>query len=156
MSIIVFLFLLGLLMLSLEIFLPGGVLGVMGGLAMIVGVVLAFRDYGTGGGALALFVALVLVAASVITEFVVLPKTRWGRNFYLASAVTGVATAPADATTVTGRECEALTVLAPSGQVLLDGKRYEAFCRDGYAERGARLKVQGSDNFRLIVSKSWK
>lgn len=155
MSVIVFLFLLGLLMLSLEIFLPGGVLGVMGGLAMIAGVVLAFRDYGTGGGALALTVGLVLVATSIVIEFVVLPKTRWGRNFYLSSAVTGVATTPADEQAVVGRECEALTVLAPSGQVLLDGKRYEAFCRDGYAERGARLKVQGLDNFRLIVSKSW-
>jgi len=155
-SVIVVLFLIGLLMLSLEIFLPGGVLGVMGGLAMIVAVVFAFRDYGTGGGALALVVGLVLIATSIVIEFVVLPKTRWGQKFYLASAVTGVATAPADAKTVTGRECESLTVLAPSGQVLLDGKRYEAFCRDGYAERGARLKVQGLDNFRLIVSKSWK
>jgi len=141
-------------MLSLEIFLPGGVLGGLGGLAMIVGVVLSFRDFGTGGGALALAVGLVLVATTVVIEFVVLPKTRFGRKFYLSAAVTGVATKPVDEKAVVGRECEALTVLAPSGQVLLDGGRREAFCRDGYAEQGARLTVQGMDNFRLIVSKS--
>jgi membrane-bound serine protease (ClpP class) len=55
---------------------------------------------------------------------------------------------------VTGREATALTTLAPSGYVLVDGRRYEAFCQSGLAAKGSVLRVVGTDNFRLIVTKS--
>ena len=45
----------------------------------------------------------------------------------------------------------ALTPLAPSGFVDVAGRRYEAFCRSGYADKGSTLRVVGVDNFRLIV-----
>jgi membrane-bound serine protease (ClpP class) len=154
MTTIVILFLAGVLLLSLEIFLPGGILGVLGALVMLGAVALAFRDFGAVGGMIALAVGLVLGTATVIGEFVILPKTKWGQRMYLSAAVTGVAGAQPGGAELIGRPCEAVTVLAPSGMVLLDGRKHEAFCRDGYAERGATLIVRGSDNFRLIVSKS--
>jgi membrane-bound ClpP family serine protease len=154
MTTIVVLFLLGVLMLSLEIFLPGGILGALGGVVMIVAIVFAFRDHGTLGGAVALAVGLVLGSAALIGEFVILPRTRLGKGMFLATSITGVATDAPDAKALVGKTCEAATILAPSGVVLLDGRKHEAFCRDGFAERGARLVVHGADNFRLIVSKS--
>jgi len=150
---ILVLFGIGLLMLSLEIFLPGGVLGVMGGLTMLGAVVLAFRDYGLAGGALSLSVALVAVCGALYLELVVLPKTRLGRGLVLAGEVTGKATEPADPSLV-GRPCVAATVLAPSGFVTIDGRRFEASCRDGFAEAGTPLVVHSADNFRLVVSKT--
>jgi membrane-bound serine protease (ClpP class) len=161
MSLIVFLFVIGVVMLLLEVFLPGGILGVLGVGAMIAGCVLAFRDYGAGGGVAAVVAALVLTGLGLVLEFVVLPKTALGRKVFLSAAVTGRSgtDAPASvdsaaATSLLGRECEAATVLAPTGVVLLDGRRHEAFCRDGYVEKGARLIVRGSETFRLIVSKT--
>lgn len=152
MSLIVVLFVLGLLMLSLEIFLPGGILGVMGALTLLAAAVLSYRDHGAMGGSIALLLALALTVATFYVEFVVLPKTRVGRSFVLSSVVTGKATQAADVSLV-GRPCEAATVLSPSGTVVVDGHRYEAFCRDGFVEAGTKLVVQGTDNFRLIVSK---
>jgi membrane-bound ClpP family serine protease len=154
MTTITFLFLLGIFMLSLEIFLPGGVLGTLGALVLVAAVVLAFRDHGMTGGVIALCVSVVLGTGTVIAEFVILPKTRFGQRFFLSASVTGVATPPQDPKSLVGRTCEAATVLAPSGVVLLDGRKHEAFCRDGFAERGARLTICGTDNFRLVVSKS--
>lgn len=152
MTTILVLFGIGLLMLSLEIFLPGGVLGVMGGLTMLGAVVLTFRDHGIAGGALSLSAALIAVCAVFYIELVVLPKTRLGRGLVLSGEVSGKATTAADASLV-GRPCEAVTVLAPSGVVTLDGRRFEAFSRDGYVEPGTKLVVHSTDNFRLIVSK---
>lgn len=154
MSTIVILFLLGILMLSLEIFLPGGILGILGGLVMVGAIVLAFRDYGSTGGVVALAIGIALGIGALVGEFVILPKTKFGQRMFLSATVTGVATSPQDATALIGRTCEAVTALAPTGVVLLDGTRREAFCRDGFAERGTQLVVRGSDNFRLIVSKS--
>ena len=153
MNLVLVLFLLGLIMLSLEIFLPGGVLGIMGGVAMLIGTAFAFRDHGAAGGAIALVAALVLVSAAFYLELVILPKTRMGRGLVLSAQVTGTASTPGDAALV-GRTCEAATVLAPSGFVVVDGRRMEAFCRDGFVEAGTKLVIQGTDNFRIIVSKS--
>jgi membrane-bound ClpP family serine protease len=52
-----------------------------------------------------------------------------------------------------GLEAVAETTLAPGGFVRIGDRRYEAFCRSGYATAGVRLRVIGLDNFRLIVSK---
>jgi len=154
MTTILVLFLVGIIMILLEVFLPGGVLGVLGAGAMIAGCVLAFRDYGFGGGMLAIVAGLFLFGGGLVLEFVILPKTRLGSRLFLSSAVSGTSGAAPASLELVGRECEAATVLAPSGVVLLDGRRFEAFCRDGYAEQGSRLIVRGSESFRLVVSKS--
>jgi membrane-bound serine protease (ClpP class) len=153
-STITFLFVLGVVMILLEIFLPGGILGIMGGLAMVAGCVLAFREYGPGGGLVAVAAAVAMVALGLVLEFVYLPRTKFGQRMFLKSAVTGTTSKAVDLKTIEGRECESVTVLAPTGVVLLDGEKHEAFCRDGYTPSGTRLIVRGSDNFRLIVSKS--
>ncbi len=154
MTTILFLFLIGIVMVLLEVFLPGGVLGLLGAAAMIAGCVLSFRDYGVGGGIVSIVAGLVLFGAGLVLEFKILPKTKVGKSMFLSAAVSGTSTNPAVGADLIGRECEAATVLAPSGVVLIDGRRLEAFCRDGYAELGSRLIIRGSESFRLIVSKS--
>ncbi|MGH8021236.1 MAG: NfeD family protein [Opitutaceae bacterium] len=154
MTTILFLFLIGVVMVLLEVFLPGGILGLLGAGAMIAGCVLSFRDYGVGGGIISIIAGFVLFGAGLVLEFKVLPKTRYGKRLFLSAAVSGTSSKPASGVDLIGRECEAATVLAPSGFVLIDGRRLEAFCRDGYAEQGSRLIVRGSESFRLIVSKS--
>jgi len=154
MSTIIALFVLGSIMIFFEIFLPSGVLGVAGGLAMMAGSVLAFMDYGTSGGVVAIFAGIGLLVCSLIIEFKFLPKTKLGRRLFLSKTDSGGSQPPIASEDVIGRECRAETTLAPSGVVLLDGKRYEAFSRSGYVDRGTPLIIKGMDNFRLIVSKS--
>ena len=60
---------------------------------------------------------------------------------------------PAVAAEVVGRPAEAATTLAPSGLVLVGGRRYEAFCQSGHAAKGDALRVVAVDNFRLVVTK---
>ncbi len=52
---------------------------------------------------------------------------------------------------VVGREALALTALAPTGLVQIDGRRYEARCDSGFADAGARLKVARVETFQLVV-----
>ena len=60
----------------------------------------------------------------------------------------------ADKDSVMGKVAEAVTPLVPSGYVLVDGRRYEAFSQSGHAAKGAQMRVTGLDNFRLIVTKT--
>ena len=153
MTLIILLFSVGIVLLAVEVIVPGAILGSIGGLMMFGGCVLSFMEYGTGGGLIAVTVALALTFLTLFIEFRVLPRTAVGKRAFLKSEVTGVSAAFGDeARDLIGKPAEALTMLSPSGYIRIDGKRYEAFCQSGQVPAGSPLEVIGADNFRLIVS----
>ena len=153
MSTVLALFIAGVLLVAAEVVVPGAILGVLGGLFLIAGVFAAFVQLGPVEGAVATGVALVIGAVTLYLEFVLLPKTRLARTFSMSETVAGRSQPElAERNTVIGREAVAVTLLAPSGYVEVEGRRYEAFCRSGQADLGARLRVVELDNFRLIVT----
>jgi membrane-bound ClpP family serine protease len=155
MTLIILLFSLGILLLAVEVIVPGAILGSLGGLFMFGGCIMAFIEFGTLGGICAVAVAVVLAGLAFFLEFRVLPRTRIGKRAFLTSQITGVSAAFGDeARAFIGKPAEALTMLSPSGYIRVEGKRYEAFCQSGQAPAGAMLEVIGADSFRLIVSQT--
>lgn len=152
MTTILLLFIFGIVMLFLDLFVPGIILSVGGTLAFLAGTARAFNDYGTSGGLLAFGIGAVLLAVTLYVEYVLLPKTHFGKKFFLHAQVHGNSQAPeATASALSGREAVALTPLMPSGQIEVDGRRYEALSLDGHVAKGARLKITGQQNFSLTV-----
>ncbi|MBI5771603.1 MAG: serine protease [Verrucomicrobia bacterium] len=155
MTTIILLFVAGVMLLAAEIFTPGGVLGVAGAVAMFAGCVMAFSEFGPMGGGVAVVAAAALLGLTLYLELVWLPKSRLGRGLVVQSASDAVSQPPvADEAAIKGKTAEAATTLAPSGYVLVEGRRYEAFCQSGHAGKGETLRVVGLDNFRVIVTKS--
>jgi membrane-bound ClpP family serine protease len=95
----------------------------------------------------------VAVSATLYAELVWLPKTRFAQRFSVHSTSGTTIQQQLIDLSFVGKPAEALTTLAPSGYVSIEGRRYEAFCQSGHAARGAQLRVTGLDNFRLIVTK---
>lgn len=155
MNAIIILFVIGALLLAAEIFLPGAIAGVVGALSLLAGSALSFRHYGFAGGLAASVGAVGLVVLMLYLELIVLPRTAFGRRMVVEATV-GATSQPPVATleAVLDKPAEALTTLSPSGYVLIEGRRYEAFCRDGQAAKGATLRVVGVDNFRIIVTQA--
>ncbi len=154
MNAILLLFLLGVLLLAGEVFVPGAILGIIGALCMFGGCVLSFSQFGTSGGLLATGIAVVLLGLMLYIELIWLPKTRVGKKMIVQSTVSATSQpALAELNAVIGKTAEALTPLVPSGYVLVDGRRYEAFSQSGHVPKGATLRVTGLDNFRLILTK---
>lgn len=155
MTVIILLFSLGVVLLAVEVIVPGGILGTIGGLMMFGGCVMAFMKYETTGGLIAVAVALALTSLTLFVEFRILPKTAAGKRAFLTKEITGVSAAfGEEARDLIGKSAESLTMLSPSGYIRIDGKRYEAFCQSGQVPAGAPLEVIGADNFRLIVSQT--
>lgn len=153
MTLIVLLFAVGIIFLAVEVIIPGAILGSIGALLMFAGCALAFTDYGTLGGIVALLIAFTVGGLALFLEFRVLPRTKIGKRAFLTTQITGVSAALGnDALELVGKPAEALTMLSPSGYVRVDGRRYEAFCQSGQVPAGAMLEIIGADNFRLIVS----
>jgi membrane-bound ClpP family serine protease len=153
MSGIILLFLLGVALLAADVFVSSYFLAALGGVVMLIGAGMAYRDTGVWGAAVAAAAALLLLGGTIYFELVLLPKTRFGRGLVVHSTSGATSQPPVAAADVVGQAAEAVTTLAPSGYVLVAGRRYEAFCQSGHAARGAALRVVGLDNFRLIVSK---
>lgn len=154
MTLILVLFTAGIVLLAVEVIVPGAVLGIFGGIALVAGVSLAFSDYGANGGLLALLVALALVAVALFLEFVLLPRSRLARALSVTETVAGTSQPPLADRSVIGKPARAVTPLVPSGVIECEGKRFEAFARSGHVPAGTRLKIVDLDNFRLIVTKS--
>ena len=153
MSVIVLLFIIGILFIGAEVIVPGGILGGVGALFMFAGCVLAFMRYDVGGGLAAVAVALVVTILALTLEFKLLPKTKLGRRAFLDAEIAGSSSNyGAEARDLIGKSAEALTPLSPTGYVRIDGNRYEAFSQSGRVDAGTELRVVGSDNFRLIVA----
>jgi membrane-bound ClpP family serine protease len=153
MTTILLLFIFGIVLLVLDLFVPGIILSVGGTLAFLAATARAFTEYGIGGGLEAFATGAVLLTVALYVEYGILPKTRLGKKFFLHAAVDGTTQAPVDQTSaLTGQEGVALTPLMPSGQIEVAGRRYEALSLDGHVAKGARLKVTGMQNFSLTVT----
>jgi membrane-bound serine protease (ClpP class) len=154
MNTIFLLFIVGFILLAFEVIVPGAILGTIGGLCLLGGITLAFMEYGPIGGSSAIAAALVMTGLMIYIEFRLLPKTRWGKQMFLDAAINGTSQPlPAEESAVVGRPGKTLTPLSPSGYVLIDGHRYEAFSRSGLLAQGEPVQVVGLDAFRLIVCK---
>lgn len=166
-------FLLGLALVALEVFVfPGMIVpAVAGGTLMLGSLVWAMLDLWPNepvrfsGGELVrplvnvlTGVGLAVVLFLLLLKF--LPKGGpWG-GMVLQTSVGGrpnallpvhAADGAADGALLVGREAVAATGLFPSGQVEVDGKRYEARLALGSANAGAALKVVGTSQFGLVV-----
>lgn len=152
MTAIVLLLSIGIVLVLLEVIVPGGVLGVLGVLAMLGGCVLAFFDLGAEGGWVATATAAGALGLSLFIEFKILPRTRWGKKLFLDRSIDGASQENPAAQSIVGRTGEAVTMMAPSGYVTIEGRRYEAVSQSGLIAKGAGVRVVGVDNFQLIVA----
>jgi membrane-bound serine protease (ClpP class) len=149
---IIVLFAVGVVLLALEVVVPGAILGIIGGLCLAAGVTVAFSQFGFEGAAIAGGAALLLAGITLYLEFVLLPRSRLARTFSMTATVAGKSQPAIASRDVIGRRTTAVTPLTPSGIVELDGRRFEAFSRSGRVPAGAQLDIVDLDNFRLIVS----
>lgn len=151
MTLILVLFAIGILLLALEVIVPGGVLGIVGGLSLLGGVLVAFDRFGPGGGAWALAAGLLVTAVALYLEFVLLPRSRLAKALSLTATVEGRSQPPVAEASLKGRSGIAVTTLAPTGIVECDGRRYEAFSHHGLIPAGAPVVVTAVETFRILV-----
>lgn len=152
MSLIILLFIIGILFIAAEVLVPGGILGGIGILLIFGGCVMAFIRYDIGGGMIAVCAAILVTVIALTLEFKVLPKTKLGKRAFLEKQISGSSSIYGiKEYELIGKTAEAITKLTPSGYIAIGGKRYEAFSQSGQIDVGTQLQIIGSDNFRLIV-----
>jgi membrane-bound serine protease (ClpP class) len=147
---IVSLFLLGLGMLWLEMFLPGGVVGVGGLAALIAGIALTFAGHGLTAGA---------VTSAAMLAVVLLMVRHWMRTFnrsFLGSRMTNPDAVGADdfireAPSLLGARGTTLTSLQPAGKARFGERKLDVVAEVGVIPPGTNVEVIRVDGIALRV-----
>lgn len=148
----VLLYIAGILLVFAEFFVPGGICGVIGGMAIVVSCLLAcyaYPDY-------SLFIVIgqfLGVLIGVIAGFKYLPRTRLGKTIILETSQQpedGYVAASGNEALV-GREAETFTPMRPAGTILVDGKKYDAVAAGTHIEKGVRVRIIEVRGSRIVV-----
>ena len=135
-----------------EIFVPGGVLAVLGGIMLLAASALAYTELGFIPAVIILIGGLLGAIGMFFLEIRFISRTPFGRQLSLQSSITATLN-PKDEDKLAGMEGATLTILAPSGKVEINGKTYTASAQDGYLDKGVPVRVVRSETFKLIVER---
>lgn len=143
----------GLVLLALEVYVPGFVLGSIGVVLMIVAAVLCFKTYGANATMLVVAIEVVFGIGVVVAALRWFPQTAAGRKMILASTQTGQRAHAGHGRELIGQEGVAQSILRPTGVALVQGKRLDVVAESGMIERGSPVRVVAVEENRIIVRK---
>jgi membrane-bound serine protease (ClpP class) len=135
----------GLVLIYAEFFVPGGILALIGGVALLLSAISA-ASYLPLWAAIAFWILLAVALTGVIKLAILRVSKSDGRMLSSASQEGYMAHEKVD--NRIGQVGEALTDLRPAGFVLIEGERMTAVSYIGYVKKGSPVtvvKVEGSD-----------
>lgn len=148
MTLIIVLLVLGAILMFLETFLPGLVMGILGFLCWVAAVILSYRDFGLQTGNLVLIGVLVGLVIGVLCWLKFFPESRIARLFISRSAVGELGVSKPELVNCTG---VTITQLRPSGTAFINGKRVDVVTEGDLIEQGASIKVVAVEGLRVVV-----
>jgi membrane-bound ClpP family serine protease len=152
MTLIIGLILTAFVLFFFEIFLPGGVLAVVGGLFLLGASVVAYTELGALWAILIFICGLLAAFVMFFLEIRFISRTRFGNQLSLQQSITASLNPKADEK-LAGAEGVTLTTLAPTGKVQVGDAVHTATAQSGYLEKGAPIRVVRSETFKLIVER---
>ncbi|HMP73347.1 MAG TPA: NfeD family protein [Kiritimatiellia bacterium] len=141
----------GLLLIGFEFFLPGGILGLIGVVALLIAMAVGFGVFGAAGGMLSALGIIVGTLILVALWIKYCPKTKLGRMFTLQEDGVSFKSMDESSQALMGVEGSAHTDLRPAGMAMLEGKRVDVVSESGYVEKGTVVKVIRVDGNRIVV-----
>lgn len=140
----------GWLLLYLEFFVPGGFLGVLGGLGILVAM-LTFSLSSSWPAALAFVViALALTALLIKVTLWQIRASKKTHSLYLGDEQKGFKAPHYDASLI-GKEAVTDSSFSPSGHILIEGRRLQAICRSRFLPPGTLVTILDGEGSHLIV-----
>lgn len=140
--------LVGLFLVFLEFFLPGGVLAIGAGILLLLSFVFFCIEYPNFFLDIGYF--LVLIGATILTCKLTLTRIRKGKYFYLDEDQEGYQTYVVDPGLV-GKKAVACTDLKPSGRIAIGIESWQAVSQSGYISKNTCVLIVGAEGAHFIV-----
>ncbi|MEM9280656.1 MAG: NfeD family protein [Verrucomicrobiota bacterium] len=139
-GVILILICLGLVFFGIEFVVPGGLVGVLGGAAMLSAVVLTYIEYGALAGFIVAVFAVSTSTATLIVWMKYFHKSRLGKALVLDSQIEG-ADSLYDMGELLGKRGVAKTNLHPTGLAEIAGRRIDVVGETGLIDAGSPVEV---------------
>lgn len=143
----------GLILIFLEFYLPGAVMGTAGAL-MIAASLFLFITESNSAWAIALFFLITAVSIVAVIKFALwyIPRAKPGKSIYSAADQEGYQASAFDATAI-GKTGIVLSDLKPGGYILIEGVQHQAISESGYITQGEEVVVLRGEGESLIVQR---
>ncbi|CAN7316087.1 NfeD family protein [Rossellomorea sp. LjRoot5] len=146
------LFVIGIILIVAEFFLPGGLAGVLGIGAIVASIMLAGGDMMQMG--VSVLIALLIAVATVIIFVKVFGKKMKFFNKIILNDSTSTESgyvSNANRLDLIGRMGVTKTPLRPSGTVIVDDERIDAVTEGGFIKAGEKVKIVKVEGSRIVV-----
>jgi membrane-bound serine protease (ClpP class) len=143
----------GAVLMALEVFVPGGIVGTIGVLLLIGA---AFAAITGVGGLLGIALAVLSVTFGCVMLYLVVklfPNSFVGKNLSLSADMRESHAENAALAGLLGAEGVARTILRPAGFAELHGKRIDVVTHGEIVEEGAKVRVVEIEGNRVVVVK---
>ncbi len=149
---IIVLVLVGFLLISAEVCLPGLVLGILGALCLIASVVMSYIAFGPLWGTFAFAVLLVFGLIGFFLWLKYFPVSPVGRKILLHQSLPE--SNSMEVLHLIGSTGEAVTPLRPAGTALIEGLRRDVVAESGLIDAGEKITVVAQEGFRIVVRRA--
>lgn len=153
----ILLFLLGFILLAVEVLMPGfGIPGISGIICLVISIILAAPSWEQG--LVSLVFAIVGTIILMLVSFKLLRKRRFWHRLVLDTKYKkedGYIPQVKDLSQYVGAQGTAFTTLRPAGTVILeDGTRLDVVTDGEYIPQGEKVRVTGVEGARVVVRKA--
>lgn len=147
------LLLIGLVLVFLEFYLPGAILGTLGGIFIVSSYIVMASD-ARSLTEFILFLGGSFVAIYALIKFALwrIPRAKSGMSIYLKGDQEGYVASTYDKSAV-GKTGIVLTDLKPGGYIIVDGLQHQALSLVGYIAKGEKVNIISGEGESLLVQK---
>ena len=141
----------GLILICLEIFVPGGILGLIGSVFLIASLIMCFMEFGMRIGIyyIAGLACVIMAVIVLVMRFAHLLPVR--KRLFLTATERDMTVEIDDLQLLVGKQGIAYTILRPAGKILIDGKRYEAMAEGSFIQKNSEIEIIRIDGNNIIV-----
>jgi membrane-bound serine protease (ClpP class) len=140
----------GIVLLLVEIFVPGMVLGTIGVGCLIASVIATYVKYGPEKGTIVFVSEVFALAVALAVWGRIYPRTPMGKAMILTEQ-NKTRSAPDTLKTLLGQEGISSTPLRPSGIAIFNAKRYDVVSENNFISPGETIKVVAVEGSRVVV-----
>jgi membrane-bound serine protease (ClpP class) len=141
----------GLLMMGAEVFIPGGIIGGIGGLFLLGAIAISFQVFSM---VMALYITaatVILVGISIVLWIKIFPRTGVGQRMVVTRDESTFKASPAALAALLGQEGIAACDLRPAGYVMFGLSRVDVVSDGMMIQKNSRVKVVKVEGFRVVV-----
>lgn len=140
----------GAILFGAEVFVPGGILGVLGGIALLIAIVTGFAAFPAYGALIALGIVIVAIL-SLVLWIKIWPKTPMGKLMFANKDLSTSKASEAGLNDLVGKKGVADTALHPGGFAVIGNQRYSVITYGEMIDKASPIKVINVEGNRVVV-----